>query len=141
MAVTGCRGAALLDATGARGAVKEVESSNPKFESRLSKGECKLDLVWPGALRLLVLADGGGGRGGGNGGGKTDCCGFELKALSKARMLASSSSSPSLALGISERNSKSSVESASELLGLEAPRELRFREKRLRNRETADGGG
>ena len=139
MAVTGCRGAALLDATGGRGAVKEVESSNPKFESRLSKGECKLDLVWPGALRLLVLADGGGGRGGGNGGGKTDCCGFELKALSKARMLASSSSSPSLALGISERNSKSSEDNASELLGLPGPIVLRRLENLFRKRETADG--
>ena len=120
-------------------ATKEVESSSPRLESRLSRAECGLFAAWLVPLRRIALTGGGGGRGGGNGGVRVDCCGFELKTLSNARMLASSSSSPSLALGISERNSRSSEDSASEFRGLPEPIVLRRRENLFRKRETAEG--
>lgn len=119
--------------------MKEVESSSPRFESKLSKGECKLDAAGLKVLWRLTLTEGGGGRGGGNGGGRIECCGCELKTLSNALMLASSSSSPSLALGISERNSRSSDDRASEFRGLPDPIVLRRRENLFRKRETAEG--
>ena len=79
-------------------------------------------------------ASGGGGRTGGSASG--------LKMLLSDFIPSMSSSCPSAALGtISDRNSKSSDDRASELLGLDALRELRLREKRPRNLETAEGGG
>lgn len=46
MAITGRESAVpLLGATATKAAVNEVESSNPKLESTLSIGECKLDVA------------------------------------------------------------------------------------------------
>lgn len=42
---------------------------------------------------------------------------------------------------MSERNSRSSVDNARERLELVEPTELRLREKRLRNLDTAEGAG
>lgn len=100
----------------------------------------------PAHPRLLVTLAGRMVRGalcdGARGGGRTGTAGivsrFVFTNFSKASVEYSSASS--VALGtISERNSRSSVESASELRGL--PPVLLRRENLFRNRETADGAG
>lgn len=85
------------------------------------------------------------GRGGGTssgGGGSAGGSGSGFRMLFNDLRLSISSSFPSFALGtMSDRNSKSSEDKASELIGLDPPKELRLREKRVRNLETAVGGG
>lgn len=77
-------------------------------------------------------ADGGGGMAGGSGSG--------LSMVVSAFTFSSPSASPSRALGtISERNSRSSDESANDLCALDTLIELCLRENLLRKRETAEG--
>lgn len=75
--------------------------------------------------------------GGGKGAGSFGMAGKVFVRLTNAcaSLAVSSSSIGSLALGTSDRNSKSSEESAKEFLGLDLPRE-----NLLKNRETAEGG-
>jgi hypothetical protein len=97
-----------------------------------------------GLLAAVVDAERGGGASGGGRGGGGSAGGNGSGRKMSLRLLYPSGSSSWLseALGtISERNSRSSEDNASELRGLEGPNELRLREKRLRKRETADGGG
>lgn len=75
----------------------------------------------------MVAAEAGRGGGANGGGGSTGGRGSGFKISLRFLNRLSSSSWLSEALGtISERNSKSSVESASELLGLADPNELRL---------------
>lgn len=78
--------------------------------------------------------------GGANGGGSFVDNGDDAIKFDSALSCTDSSGS-SLALGtMSDRNSRSSDERARELRGLDPPDDL-VREKRLRKRETAEGGG
>lgn len=113
-------------------------SSEPKNESKLSIVLCPLCTALPGApVGLTEGTLGGAGGGGGSMGGR----GPGSTRLTNDFMVKSwSSSGSSFALGtMSERNSRSSDDSARELRGFPLPNALRRREKRLRKRETADG--
>lgn len=95
-------------------------------------------MSWLGSAATEAGRGGGASGGGGSAGGRGSGFRIELRDSKPSPC----SSWPSAALGtMSDRNSKSSVERASELRGLELPKELRLREKRPRNRDTADGGG
>lgn len=111
-----------------------------KNESRLAIGDSMFDPALAGLFddaAVLREGAGGGGRIGGNDGG--------LRMAASAFAFAPPSCSlscSSLALGtMSERNSRSSDDSASEFRGLPEPMALRRLEKRFKKRDTADGAG
>lgn len=82
----------------------------------------------------------GGGGGGGAMVGKVGSA-FNVADRDILEISGASSSIPSWALGtMSDRMSRSSEERANELLGVDVPSELRLRENRVKNRDTAEAG-
>ena len=126
------------------GGIGFVDPIEPNSKSRslpiAPEGELIFNLALDALLAALIGRSGGGAFGGGaNGGGKTGTTdsGFALTNFSSASVASWSASS--LALGtMSDRNSRSSEDSARELRGLPPPPR---RENRLRNLETAEGAG
>lgn len=124
----------------------DSEPRGPKSPARSMEAPAGEPVPDPALVGLLIAltgrtvrgALGGGARGGGSAGTATTGSRFVLTNFSKASAEFSSASSAALGT-MSDRNSRSSEDKASELCGL--PPMLLRRENLFRNRETADGAG